>query len=292
MTARACHEDQMARTVWPNLTNPERALWRSQKGPLAFLMAFPTSRSTRIDPQPFRVLLCRRLHLPLPFSSRTCRCGRLLDCRGHHRAACAEAGVLGARGFALERAAAQVCREGGGRVSTNVMVRNLDIEGGNPVDARRLEVVVDGLTIFNGAQLAIDTTMVSPLQRNGMARRRAADHNGAALEDARRRKERTYPELVGERGRARLVVLGAEVGGRWSGETAEFLGALSKAKAESAPENVREEVRRAWLRRWRNLLSCTAARAFATSLLERRTSPGVTSAVPMEHEVLRESRFF
>ena len=95
-----------------------------------------------------------------------------------------------------------------------------------------------------------------------------------------------------ERGRARLVVLGAEVGGRWQGETAEFLGALSKAKAESAPENIREEVRRAWLRRWRNLLSCTAARAFATSLLERRTSPGVTSGVPAEHEVLRESRFF
>ena len=165
-------------------------------------MAFPTFRSTRIDPQPFRVLLCRRLQLPLPFSSRTCRCGRLLDCRGHHRAACAEAGVLGARGFALERAAAQVCREEGGRVSTNVTVRNLDIEDGNPTDARRLEIVVDGLTIFDGAQLAIDTTMVSPLQRDGTARRRAADHNDAALDDARRRKERTYPELVGERGRA------------------------------------------------------------------------------------------
>ena len=192
----------------------------------------------------------------------------------------------GVRGFALERAAAQVCREGGGRVSTNVMVRNLDIEGGNPNDARRLEIVV-----FDGAQLAIDTTMVSPLQRDGTGRRRAADHNGAALDDARRRKERTFPELVGERGRVRLVVLGAEVGGRWPGETAEFLAALSKAKAESAPENVRDEVCRAWLRRWRNLLSCTAARALATSLLERRTFPGVASAVP-EHEVLREIRFF
>ena len=78
---------------------------------------------------------------------------------------------------------------------------------------------------------------------------------------------------MGERGRARLVVLGAEVGGRWSGETADFLAALSKAEAESAPENVRDEVRRAWLHRWRNLLSCTAARALATSLLERRTFP-------------------
>ena len=159
--ARAVHEQRVAGVIWPNLTDPERALQQRPDG-------VPTSRSTRIDPQPFRVLLCRRLQLPLPFSSRTCRCGRLL-CRGHHRAACAEAGVLGARGFALERAAAQVCREGGGRVSTNVMVRNLNIEGGNPTDARRLEIVVDGLTIFDGAQLAIDTTMVSPLQWDGTA---------------------------------------------------------------------------------------------------------------------------
>ena len=31
------------------------------------------------------------------------------------------------------------------------------------VDNRRLEVVVDGLPLFRGAQLAIDTTMVSPV---------------------------------------------------------------------------------------------------------------------------------
>ena len=46
-------------------------------------------------------------------------------------------------------------------MSTNVMVRNLDIEGGNPSDARRLEIIVDGLTVFYGAQLAVNTTMVS-----------------------------------------------------------------------------------------------------------------------------------
>ena len=87
-------------------------------------------------------------------------------------------------------------------------------------------------------------------------------------------------------------MLAAEVGGRWSDETANFLSALSKAKAETAPEAVRDQVRAAWLRRWRNLLGCTAARAFATSLLEIRCSPGVSSTVPAEHEVLRESRFY
>ena len=46
---------------------------------------------------------------------------------------------------------------------------------------------------------------------------------GLALEVARKRKEITCPELAGESGRARLVVLATEVGGRWSSETAQFL---------------------------------------------------------------------
>ena len=75
------------------------------------LTAVRTHRMTKIDPQLFRVVLRRRLGLSLPLSSRTCRCGRQLDSLGHHRAACSEAGVLGRRGFPLECAAAQVCRE-------------------------------------------------------------------------------------------------------------------------------------------------------------------------------------
>ena len=47
------------------------------------------------------------------------------------------------------------------------------------------------------------------------------------------KNERTYPELAGDRGRVRLVVLLAEVGGKWSGETANFVSALSKAKGQS-----------------------------------------------------------
>ena len=54
----------------------------------------------------------------------------------------------------------------------------------NQFDSRRLEVVTDGFTLWNGSQLVIDTTLVSPLHRDGTARRRAADHNGVALEHA------------------------------------------------------------------------------------------------------------
>ena len=102
------------------------------------------------------------------------------------------------------------------------------------------------------------------------------------------KNERTYPELAADRGRVRLVVLIAEVGGKWSGETANFVSALSKAKAETAPVALRCQIRAAWSR-WRNLLERTA-RAFAT-WLEKRCFPIVSSAVPPEHEVLRESRF-
>ena len=84
-------EQQFVREeVWPELGDPARALLRSQHGPLASapLTALPTSRATRIDAQPFRLLLCRRLHLPLPLTQRTCRCGRPLDKFGHHRSVC------------------------------------------------------------------------------------------------------------------------------------------------------------------------------------------------------------
>ena len=50
------------------------------------------------------------------------------------------------------------------------------------------------------AQLAIDTTLVSPLRRDGSARNRAANIDGAALDGAHLRKERTYPELCAEGG--------------------------------------------------------------------------------------------
>ena len=109
-----------------------------------------------------------QLWLPLPPTSRTCRCGRPLDVLGHHRASCAIVGVLGRRGFALESAAARVCREAGGRVSANVLVRDFDIALPDHVDERRIEVIADGLPLFHGAQLAIDTTLVSPLSGDGV----------------------------------------------------------------------------------------------------------------------------
>ena len=129
--------------------------FRSQGGPGAgsAMSTCPTSRLTKIPPHLFRLVLLRRLGLPLPLTARSCRCGRPLHSRGRHGEACVRAGVLEGRGWAMESAVARGCREAGGRGTTNVMVRDLDLIQSGVIDARRLEMVVDGLPHFGGAQL-------------------------------------------------------------------------------------------------------------------------------------------
>ena len=97
------------------------------------------------------------------------------------RAPCAVSGVLGRRGFALEGAMARICREGGARVMTNVLVRDLDLNLHDHLDARRLEIVADGLPLFGGAQLAIDSTLVSAIRQDGTPRPGATARDGVAL---------------------------------------------------------------------------------------------------------------
>ena len=115
--------------------------------------------------------------------------------------------------------------------------------------------------------------MVCLLSRDGVVQRGSATTDGKSLARARRRKERFFPELTGEHGRARLVVLGVEVGGRWSAETSVFLRSLAAAMARGAPPWLGGQVRAAWLRRWQGLLGCAAARSFGCSLLEAPWPP-------------------
>ena len=82
-------------------------------------------------------------------------------------------------------------------MTTNVMVRDLDLLVLNATDSRRLEVVVDGLPLFGGSQLAVDTTLVCSLHSDGSPYRGAADTDGVVFPRARRRRELRYPELVG-----------------------------------------------------------------------------------------------
>ena len=159
-TKRPFRTERKFRTtsVLPQFSPSRRAMLRSQSGPAAGVAfsALPSSPLTRFQPALFRVLLQRRLALPLPLTLRSCRCGRPLDAYSATTGQRAlQSGVLGRRGFALESAAAPVCRETGARVATNLFVR----------DMRRPEVVADGLPLFGGVQLAIDTSVGSARRR-------------------------------------------------------------------------------------------------------------------------------
>ena len=101
---------------------------------------------------------------------------------------------------------ARICWEAGGRAAINTFMRDMDL----PVPAT--DKVVDGLPLFGGCQLAIDTTLVCAMHCDGSPHQGAAERDGVVLTAARRRKERRYPELVGPRSRARLVFPGV---GSW-----------------------------------------------------------------------------
>ena len=105
-------------------------------------------------------------------------------------------------------------------MTTSVLLRDLDLGFvGSEADGRRLEIVVDGLPIFSGAQ----STPFWCVRCEKKKTTRAAVEDRVRVTRARRRKEATCPELVGKRARARLVVLGVEMGGRFSEETRSFL---------------------------------------------------------------------
>ena len=108
-------------------------------------------------------------------------------------------------------------------------------------------------------------TLWGPTLR-GPTLRCQAEKNGKALENGRRRKERTYPELAGEGGRARLVVLGAEVGVGGPRRQRSSCQHWLWAKVRDLPEELQQEGRKAWLRRWQRLLGCIAAKAFMSLL--------------------------
>ena len=68
------------------------------------------------------------------------------------------------------------------------------------------------------------------------------------------------------------VVLGVEVGGRWSSKTRSFLSKLAHDRARSERFLMRKRVEQVWRLRWGSLLSCAAARAVAMSLLDLPSS--------------------
>ena len=148
----------------------------------------------------------------------------------------------------------------------SMYLRDMNLGPVRPGDDRRIECLVKGLQLHNGVQLAVDTTLVCPVQGNGLPRPRAAYYNGEALRTARRNKERRYPELLSSR-RCKLVVTALEVGGRWSTEAAGFLYDPASSKARGATPALQGSAHRCWTKRWSALVSVAAQRTFADTLL-------------------------
>ncbi len=154
-----------------------------------------------------------------------------------------------------------------------------------------LEVVANSLPLYGGAQLAVDTTLVSPIRRNGFPQPRADTEDGTRLRVARGRKETKYHELLQAR-RCRLVVLAMEVGGRWSEEATRFVQQLAKAKARTVPVLLRSSTQAAFFHRWTGLLDVAAQRAFAATFLELPVdgAEAVDGELPDLGEVLSHAR--
>ena len=101
--------------------------------------------------------------------------------------------------FAAEDAIAQICREGGARVSSNVMLRDLDITPSHRSDTRRSEIFPGGFDVVRRVASWPLTPLLSRQCADGAHRRKADTTGGQAL----RHKVRTHPRVaLRERSRA------------------------------------------------------------------------------------------
>ena len=89
-----------------------------------------------------------------------------------------------------------------------------------------------------------------------------------ALQVAERRKQAAYPELT-RGGPQTLLVLGSEIGGRWSTGARRFVRDLVRLRAQRAPPAVRGAAASAWARRWWSALSVAVQLAVASTALGR-----------------------
>ena len=169
-----------------------------------------------------------------------CLCGAPLDLLGRQRGA----GRLKSRAVPAERTLAQVCREAGAVVRSNVRLRDMNVTV--PVeDEKAIEVLASGLPMLHGAQLAVYITLRRAASSDGWPKPNAGTRTGAALIRARRDKETKYAELVAGN-RCRLVVIALETGGRWSDKA---IDKLAGARAWEALPVLRWSVHLAWRRR-------------------------------------------
>ena len=90
--------------------------------------------------------------------------------------------------------------------------------------------------------------------------------DGATFRKAQQDKERTYQD-ISEPPHAELIVLAAEVGGRWNETTLTLVKLLAKHKVQDVPLVLRRSAELAWSDRWWTLLGVAIQDALAASVL-------------------------
>ena len=136
------------------------------------------------------------------------------------------------------------------------MLRDSGVQGVSLRDRRHIEVVATGLSFAQGVPLAIDATLVSPLDARGRPHA-GTQRAGAALSAAVKDKKRTYPELVGSND-LRLLVAAAETGGRIHDGAQALLWSAAADRVRNEPPQMRKAACRALRARWSTLLSVAA----------------------------------
>ena len=185
-----------------------------------------------------------------------------MDAFGDHALACPRTGLLARRAKVVERAWVRASQ-----VVPQQWLAHTTAPGVQPQDRRRLDLVVYEATTRGGA-LCCDATLVSPLTRTGHPQPCAVQVDGAALQVAERRKQAAYPELT-RGGPQTLLVLGSEIGGRWSTGARRFVRDLVRLRAQCAPPAVIGAAASAWARRWWSALSVAVQLAVASTALGR-----------------------
>ena len=210
------------------------------------------------------VAIRRRLRLPLPILHKHCEgksCVHDVDVYGDYRATCMRSGRVQIRASTVEKVWSRVFREAGAVVKRSKLIRDMHVgdmrANQHNLDQRRIDIVAYGLPIFNGLPIACDDTMVSPLTGAGVPVPNACKEEGAAMQVARERKQKQYPEFFNQVvPRAKFLVLPCEVGGRWGDECIELVKLLAKCRVQSVPKVLR-----------RSLVSCAVQRGNSALLL-------------------------
>ena len=255
----------------PSLPSSHQAIVRSASGPGAshWLIALPTHLEKELQPEIWQIAARRRLRLSILPSVSFCpanSCRRRLDDLGDHLANCSLCGNIQRRAKPHERTWQRVFREAGARVVNQPMLRDCGL--GLPfTDSRRIDFVARGTPLFGGLPIYGDASLVSPVRGDGTAYARAATTDGIALQRTRATHENTYFDLVNN-DRVAFVMLGSELGGRFSDEALRVLKQLAAAKARQAPDLLRSSIRHGWHHRWLCMLSVATQSTLAESLLK------------------------